>query len=54
MTRVCEVGKADAPAWIRDCPNQAVWAWYPAPERKPIRLCDEHAADCDLDELEEL
>jgi hypothetical protein len=32
------------------CDKQAVWDWTP----RMMYLCDEHAADCDLSDLEEL
>ena len=36
-----------------ECGDQAVWNWRPRTPGKSVRLCDEHAADCDLDDLEE-
>jgi hypothetical protein len=36
------------------CGEPAVWAWQPQGANTPVRLCDEHAAGCDLDDLEEL
>jgi hypothetical protein len=35
------------------CGEKAVWAWNRG-DGASFMLCDEHAADCDLDELDEL
>jgi hypothetical protein len=36
------------------CGDRAVWAWQPQTANTPVKLCDEHAAGLDLDDLEEL
>jgi hypothetical protein len=37
-----------------DCDGVAVWDWTPPADPRSVPLCDDHAADKDLDDLEEL